>query len=277
MDNKKYDLTGKVALITGAAGLLGVEHCEALLECNADLVLLDINMEMLLNVKNYLSDKYRKNKIYTFTVDLTQKKSLEEVRDYLLKKNISINILINNAAVNPKVEKGLGLLNSSRLEFFPLDEWNKQISVGLTGAFLCSQIFGSEMAKSGTSSCIVNIASDLSIISPDQRIYRDTSFCENEQPVKPVTYSVIKAGLVGLTKYLATYWLGSNIRCNALSPGGVFTNQSDEFVTKLSSLIPLGRMARKDEYRAAIQFLCSEASSYMNGHNLIMDGGRSIW
>ena len=277
MDNKKYDLKGNVALITGAAGLLGVEHSEALLECQADIVLLDINEEILSNVKNYLKEKYRKNKIYAFTADLTQKQSLENVRDSLLEKNISINILINNAAVNPKVEKGLGIVNSSRLEFFPLDEWNKQIAVGLTGAFLCSQIFGSEMAKSETPSCIVNIASDLSIISPDQRIYRDASFLQNEQPVKPVTYSVIKAGLVGLTKYLATYWLGSNIRCNALSPGGVFTNQSDEFVTKLSSLIPLGRMARKDEYRAAIQFLCTEASSYMNGHNLIMDGGRSIW
>jgi len=277
MVNKTYNLKGKFALITGAAGLLGLEHCEALLESGADLVLLDINSEMLNSVKNYLSEKYKKSKIYTFATDLTKKHSLEKVRDTLLEKNITVNILINNAAVNPKVEKGVGILNSSRLEFFPLDEWNKQISVGLTGAFLCSQIFGSEMAKLETPSCIVNIASDLSIISPDQRIYRDAKFSLDEQPVKPVTYSVIKAGLVGLTKYLATYWIGSNIRCNALSPGGVFTNQSDEFVTKLSSLIPLGRMARKDEYRAAIQFLCSEASSYMNGHNLIMDGGRTIW
>ena len=123
----------------------------------------------------------------------------------------------------------------------------------------------------------LNIASDLSVIAPDQRIYRDRNFNENEQPVKPVTYSVIKSGLVGLTKYLATYWLGRNIRCNSLSPGGVYTEQPEEFVSKLSSLIPLGRMAKKDEYRSAFQFFCSDASVYLNGHNLVMDGGRSIW
>ena len=122
----------------------------------------------------------------------------------------------------------------------------------------------------------MNIASDLSVISPDQRLYRNEALPENLQPVKPVTYSVIKAGLVGLTKYLATYWAANDVRCNALSPGGVENGQGDDFVARLCSLIPLGRMAELDEYHSAVQFLCSDASSYMNGHNLVIDGGRSV-
>lgn len=277
MLNRNFDLSGKNALITGAAGLLGLEHCEALLECDANLVLVDINNKKLNEVKNYLIDKYPKSKLQIYSADLTIKKSLLDIRNDLQNKNIDINILINNAAINPNVDSNNKIYNSTRLESFSLEEWNKQISVGLTGSFLCCQIFGSEMAKLNKPASIVNIASDLSVIAPDQRLYKKDNVNEFNQPVKPVTYSVIKSGLIGLTKYISTYWLGSEIRCNALSPGGIYTNQSEEFVTRLSSLIPLGRMARKDEYRAAIQFLCSDASSYMNGHNLVIDGGRSAW
>ena len=124
---------------------------------------------------------------------------------------------------------------------------------------------------------ILNILSDLSIIAPDQRIYAESKFKKNKQPVKPITYSAIKSGLLGITKYLATYWAGNGVRCNALSPGGVFDGQNKKFQRKLSKLIPMGRMANKNEYRSAIQFLCSEASSYMNGHNLVIDGGRTVW
>jgi NAD(P)-dependent dehydrogenase (short-subunit alcohol dehydrogenase family) len=131
--------------------------------------------------------------------------------------------------------------------------------------------------SSGKGGVILNIASDLSVFAPDQRLYRKVGLPESMQPVKPVTYSVIKAGLVGLTRYLATYWAANGVRANALSPGGVFNEQGEDFVQRLSSLIPLGRMARRDEYRAAIQFLCSDASSYMNGQNIVMDGGRSVW
>jgi NAD(P)-dependent dehydrogenase (short-subunit alcohol dehydrogenase family) len=124
---------------------------------------------------------------------------------------------------------------------------------------------------------ILNIASDLSVLAPNQSIYKINGKHPQEQPVKPVTYSVIKAGLVGLTKYLATYWPDKNIRCNALSPGGIFNNQNQDFLNKVQELIPLNRMARVDEYNSAIQFLCSDASSYMNGQNIIIDGGRSVW
>jgi NAD(P)-dependent dehydrogenase (short-subunit alcohol dehydrogenase family) len=133
------------------------------------------------------------------------------------------------------------------------------------------------MAKDKKGGVILNIASDLSIFAPDQRIYRNDELPDELQPVKPVTYSVIKTGLIGLTRYIATYWANDGVRCNALSPGGVYTNQPEAFVKRLTSLIPLNRMAREDEYKAAVQFLCSEASSYMTGQNIIIDGGRSTW
>ena len=236
-----------------------------------------IILNKLISIKKSLKDQYPNANIHIYSLDVTSKDSIIEVFNHLSELGIYINILINNAALNPKVEKDSNLNSSSRLEFYSLENWNLEISVGLTGAFLCSQIFGTAMADSAKGGCILNIASDLSVISPDQRIYKQKGLSDNSQPVKPITYSVIKSGLIGLTKYLSTYWLGKNIRCNSLSPGGVFTSQTEEFHRKLTNLIPLGRMANKDEYRSAIQFLCSDASSYLNGHNLVMDGGRSIW
>ena len=175
------------------------------------------------------------------------------------------------------MDKTKGLVEGSRLENLTLEDWNLQVNVGLTGAFLCSQIFGSNMASDKKGGVILNIASDLSVFSPDQRLYSREGMPENKQQVKPVTYSVIKTGLIGLTRYLATYWSNQGVRCNALSPGGVFTGQDDVFVERLTNLIPLNRMADADEYRSAIQFLCSDASSYMNGQNIVIDGGRSVW
>ena len=273
----KFNLKNKNALITGAAGLLGIEHSCALLENHCNLVLTDINFDNLLKLKEKLSINYPNSRINIYKLDVTSKASIIEVKKKLDKQKIYIDILINNAALNPKFEKDSKLKSSNRFESYSLDSWNFEIAVGLTGAFLCSQIFGDAMNKSNKGGIILNIASDLSVISPDQRIYKENNLQDNEQPVKPITYSVIKSGLIGLTKYLATYWDGGKIRCNALSPGGVYTSQPDEFLKKISQLIPLGRMAKKDEYRSAIQFLCSDASSYLNGHNLVMDGGRSIW
>ena len=277
MINENFNLKNKTALITGAAGLLGMEHALALLELNCNLILTDIQLDKLLELKKNLVSKYSESNIKVFELDVTSKKSILKLYEKLQKLEIDINILINNAALNPKVEKDNEGDKLTRFESFGLEDWNLELAVGLTGAFLCSQVFGSDMAKKRKGGCILNIASDLSVISPDQRIYMKGELEDKNQPVKPVTYSVIKTGLLGLTRYLATYWIGSNIRCNALSPGGVYTSQSDDFLIKLSNLIPLGRMARKEEYRAAVQFLCSDASSYMNGHNLIMDGGRSVW
>jgi NAD(P)-dependent dehydrogenase (short-subunit alcohol dehydrogenase family) len=185
-----------------------------------------------------------------------------------------VGILVNNAAIDAKVEEG-SAFEASRLETFDRRRWDAEIAVGLTGAFLCAQAFGTAMAAKGRG-VILNIASDLSVFAPDQRLYRQEGLPEDRQPVKPVTYSVVKTGLVGLTRYLAAYWAARGVRVNALSPGGVFNGQPDEFVQRLSALVPLGRMAGRDEYRAAVQFLCSPASSYMTGQNVVMDGGRSV-
>jgi NAD(P)-dependent dehydrogenase (short-subunit alcohol dehydrogenase family) len=186
-----------------------------------------------------------------------------------------IDILINNAANDPKVKAGENVA-WSRFENYNLDRWNEDIAVGLTGSFLCSQVIGNYMAEQNRG-VMLNIASDLSIIAPDQRLYKKEGLKDNEQPVKPVTYSVVKHGIIGMTRYLATYWADKNIRVNSISPGGVYTDQPNDFVNNLAKLIPLGRMANLDEYKAAIVFICSDASSYMTGANLVIDGGRTCW
>ncbi len=272
---EKYNLNNKTALITGASGLLGIKHAEALLQLSCDVVLTDIDIEKLLTIKKELKSKY-KNLIRVYQMDVTSENNITEILKNLDKKKIRIDILINNAAINPKHSSIKGNIRTTRLENFSLSRWNQELSVGLTGAFLCSKIFGSKMAKDNKGGVILNISSDLSVIAPDQRIYRQDDLDENLQAVKPITYSVIKTGLIGLTRYLSSYWPNKNIRANALSPGGVFTNQDKEFVTKLSSLIPLGRMANLEEYMSAVQFLCSDASKYMTGQNIVIDGGRSV-
>ena len=273
--NNKFNLNGRNALITGAAGLLGKQHAIALLEMGASVVLTDVNVAGLDKTKAELISGYPEQKIVALFMDVASSESIEKAQGSLQTDGIHISILINNAAIDPKMKQG-EVGESSRLENYDIDSWNFELSVGLTGAFLCSKIFGSVMAASQDIGVILNIASDLSVISPDQRLYRNEELPENLQPVKPITYSVIKAGLVGLTKYLATYWAANGVRCNALSPGGVENSQGNDFVTRLCDLIPMGRMAEVDEYHSAIQFLCSDASSYMNGQNLVIDGGRSI-
>lgn len=273
--NKKFNLDNRYALITGAAGLLGKQHAIALLEMGATVVLTDANIKGLNQTSEELTDLYPEKNVISLFMDVTSIESIKETQSKLNNDGIHVTILINNAAIDPKVKHGQ-VFESSRLENYDIDSWNFELSVGLTGAFLCSKIFGSAMASNEENGVILNIASDLSVISPNQSLYKKEGLSKDKQPVKPVTYSVIKSGLVGLTKYLSTYWASDGVRCNALSPGGVENGQGDEFVKKLCDLIPLGRMAEIDEYHSAVQFLCSDASSYMNGQNIIMDGGRSI-
>ena len=245
----KFKIKGKVVVVTGGSGLMGAKHVEAIIEAggcpviwdvhkNADLI--EVNVSDETSVKNALRDT--------------------------LRRYCKVDVLINNAANNPHATSSS---EWGELESFNIDSWNKDISVGLTGSFLCSKIIGSYMAGKG-GGVILNVASDLGVIAPDQRIYKDKN-------KKPVSYSVVKHGLIGLTKYLATYWADKNIRVNSISPGGIFQNQDEEFVKKLTNLIPMGRMANEDEYKAAVLFLISDASSYMTGANLIIDGGRTCW
>ena len=195
----------------------------------------------------------------------------------MIKKQFKkIDILINNAAKDPKVKKDGSISNETRFETMSYDYWKDGIDAIINGTFVCSQMIANKMLEQG-GGVILNIASDLSVIAPDQRIYRKDGLSEQNQPVKPITYSAAKYAVVGMTKYLAVYFAKNNIRVNCLSPTGVFNDHPDEFVEKLSNIIPMGRMANIDEYKGAIVFMCSNASSYMTGTNLIIDGGKTVW
>lgn len=269
-----FDLTGRVAIVTGGAGLLGYHHGSILAAAGAHVVLLDLPVANPAMRAEQLQLAHGPECL-GLGVDITRESSIEEARDKIMAQFGRVDILINNAANNPKVEDAKPGQQWSRLENFPVQVWNDDIAVGLTGAFLCSRVFGAEMVKRNAG-VILNVASDLGVIAPDQRLYRKDGLPEEQQPVKPVTYSVVKTGLIGLTRYLSTYWTANNIRVNAISPGGVFNGQPTEFTDKLHALIPMARMAHKDEYQGAVLFLCSDASSYMTGQNLIVDGGRTV-
>ncbi len=268
-----FSLTDKVCIITGGGGLLGERNADAISEAGGTPVLWDIKIDNARKIAERINQE-RDVEAGVYQVDITNKVSVQEAFRATLHSFGHVDILINNAANDPKVELGSDLA-WSRFENLALSTWVFDLEVGLTGAFLCAQTVGAWMADRG-GGVILNVASDLSVIAPDQRLYRQDGIDEDRQPVKPVTYSVLKHGLIGLTKYLATYWAHKNIRCNAISPGGIYNGQPDEFVTRLTNLIPAGRMADKNEYKSAVVFLCSEASAYMTGQNLIMDGGRSV-
>ena len=212
--------------------------------------------------------------------DITDIDAVREVKEHILSKYQRIDALINNAANNANFgEFKMGEPNRKWAQFegFPVEILNQDIAVGLTGAFICSQVFGQSIALTGHG-VILNISSDLSVIGPDQRLYELPGLKDDEQPVKPVSYSVVKAGLLGLTRYLATYWCGSGMRANTISLGGVYTSDlNTEFVARIRNLIPLDRMANLGEYNAAILFMISDASQYINGQNIVIDGGRTIW
>jgi NAD(P)-dependent dehydrogenase (short-subunit alcohol dehydrogenase family) len=270
MSINPFDLSGRVAVITGGAGLLGLSHARAVHAAGGIPVLLDIAAPS----RERLRDRTGFD-IDCITCDITQENQIRDALASILNRHGRLDILINNAANNPKVEAAGGFCNT-RLESFPLEHWHADLAVGLTGALLCSRVFGGEMARRGKG-VIVNIASDLALIAPDQRLYAVEGRNVDEQPVKPVSYSVVKTGLIGLTRYLATYWAAFGVRANALCPGGVENGQDAVFLERIAQRIPLGRMARVDEYQGAIMFLCSDASSYMTGAVLAVDGGRSAW
>ena len=274
---EKFYIENKIVIITGGAGLLGKKHAEAVIEGKGIPVLIDISETATNSAKEELKEKYGQNcKIEGYTADITKRNEVEEIAKELLEKYGHTDALINNAANNPKVEGSSANMKAIQFENFPLQMWLDDLAVGLTGAFICAQVFGGIMAKQG-SGVILNISSDLGIIAPDQRIYKKEGLADDEQTVKPVTYSVIKHGLIGLTKYLATYYAEKGVRVNALCPAGVYNGQNDEFLHKLTALIPMGRMADIDEYKSTILYMISNAGSYMTGSTVIVDGGRTCW
>ena len=274
MEPGLFSLKDKVIVITGAAGLLGRQHADAIAAAGGIPVLLDLSAESVDEVVSSSRKNYGVDAV-GYSVDITIEKQVESNCQEVLDHFGRIDALINNAANNPKVETS-GEKNFSRLEDFPLDIWQADMAVGLTGAFLCAKYYGSAISKNTKGGVVLNISSDLGLIAPDQRLYRKLSTPEEQQTVKPVTYSVVKSGLIGLTRYLATYW-PTKVRCNALCPGGVEADQSEGFKKELYARIPMGRMARVDEYHGVLVFLLSEASEYMNGAIIPMDGGRSVW
>ena len=269
-----FSLSGKVIVVTGACGLLGRSHCEAVASAGGIPVVLDLDQLQAEKFASEISQKYSVES-KGFAVDITNEGQIAENANSLVSTFGKIDGLVNNAANNPKVENADGE-NFSRLENFSLEVWHKDLSVGLTGAFLCCKHYGTMISLNPDGGVILNISSDLGLIAPDQSLYRDNSLPDDQQPVKPVTYSVIKSGLIGLTRYMATYW-PEKVRCNALCPGGVEAGQSDEFLNEIKNKIPMKRMARLNEYQGSLIFLLCEASAYMNGSIISVDGGRTAW
>lgn len=273
----QFNLKDKVVIITGGGGLIGMKHAEAVMEGEGIPVLLDIVQPGMDHVVNTLKEEYGNDiKVETFVTDITSKDALYKVRDELLAKYGHIDGLINNAANNPKVEDGSKNLAATKFPEFSVDIWNDDLAVGLTGAMLCCQVFGAVMESQGKGA-IINISSDYGIISPNQNIYRKEGVPEDEQIIKPVSYSVVKHGIMGLTKYLATYWGLKGVRVNTLCPASLLNGQDPDFVKKLSSLVPMGRMSNPDEYIGTVLYMLSDASSYMTGATVVLDGGRTIW
>ncbi len=274
---EKFYIENRVVVITGGAGLLGRKHAEAVIEGKGIPILIDISKTAIENAKNKITVTYGTNcKIDSYIADITKREEIEQIAEELIKKYGHIDVLINNAANNPKVEGSAANMKAIQFENFPIQMWLDDIAVGLTGAFICAQVFGGSMSKQ-RNGVILNISSDLGIIAPDQRIYRKEELSDDAQSVKPVTYSVIKHGLIGLTKYLATYYAEKGVRTNTLCPAGVLNGQHEEFLKKLTNLIPMGRMADVEEYKSTILYLISDASSYMTGSTVIVDGGRTCW
>jgi NAD(P)-dependent dehydrogenase (short-subunit alcohol dehydrogenase family) len=272
---KLFRLDGKVIVITGAAGLLGKMHADAIAAYGGVPILIDISVSEAQKKSSELNSKFGINSI-GMSVDITNEKEIENNLEEIISIYGKIDGLVNNAANNPKIESN-SLKNFSRLENFTLQTWYEDINVGLTGSFLCSKHYGAAIANNKDGGSIVNISSDLGLIAPDQRLYMKEGIPLQLQAVKPVTYSVVKSGLIGLTRYLSTYWPENNVRCNVMCPGGIENDQPSEFLSEVSSRIPMNRLAEVTEYQGTLIWMLSDASSYLNGAIIAVDGGRTAW
>lgn len=264
-----YSLNGKVSIVTGALGLIGKELCKALANAGSYVVVCDLDEEKCSQFAKELN-----NNSMGCYLDVTDKNSIIECKNNIIEKYSKIDVLVNNAAINDKFEDPKAAFEESKFENYPIELWEKSLKVNLTGIFLCCQIFGKEMVKAKKGS-IINVASTYGIVAPDQDLYLDEE--GNQKFFKPPAYSVTKGGVISLTKFLASYWGKDGIRVNTLSPGGVENNQDEYFIKKYSDKTMLKRMAKEYDYNGAIVFLASDASSYMTGANLIIDGGWTAW
>ena len=260
-----FSLKKKTAIVTGAVGLIGKKHCEALAEAGANVVVADVNEEVCIAFAKTLGERHLGIK-----VDVTDEASLKAARDKILAKYGTIDILVNNAAINDMFENPGLAKELSAFENYPLDAFRKSLDVNVTGVFLASQVFGTVMAEAGSGS-IINLASTYGMVGPDQSIYRDKE--GNQTFFKSAVYPVTKGAVINFTRFLAAYWGNKSVRVNTLSPGGVENSQDDYFIKNYSAKTLLGRMAKSSDYQGALIFLASEASAYMTGANLVVDGG----
>jgi NAD(P)-dependent dehydrogenase (short-subunit alcohol dehydrogenase family) len=271
----KYSINKKYVIITGASGLLGPYHAEALAESGFNLILVDLNLKKLKLLTKKLKKKFNKIKILIQTCDITSEQEILSLKFFLKRRKIFVSCLVNNADANPKMTSFSKKINSD-IENYSLNRLKDELSVGIIGTFNCCKHFGSEMAKK-RKGIIINISSDLGITAPDQRVYHKSEKISKVKNFKPIGYSISKHGIGGITKYLSTYWGHKNVRCNTLVLGAVLNKQPSFLVENVKKRIPLNRWADKTEYKKAIQFLANEENSYMTGQTLIIDGGRTIW
>lgn len=272
----RFDLSGQTALITGGGGLLGPEHGAGLARCGARIVLVDVNPAGLERSRARVLEQVPGAEIRTDTVDITDEAALLALCGALESTGTPVEILVNNAAVNPAMDKHAGGLTGT-VEDYDMAAWDRELKVGITGTFLCCKVFGAAMARRGHG-VIINIASDLAIIAPDHRLYVESGRMDDVRNFKPIGYPVVKAAMLGLSRYLATYWAHKGVRVNCLLPGGVRTaDVPDYLVRNMEYRVPLGRWADRTDYQGAVAFLASSASAFMTGQLLVIDGGRSAW
>jgi len=271
-----FDLSSRIAVVTGGAGLLGTEFCRTLSEAGASVVVADNDINGAQSVADSITRDFsapnKKPETIAIQTDVTDKSSTKDMVDETIRQFGRLDILVNSAVLDPKFDPAHGG-HVNAFEDFPLEAWNQAIEVNLTGAFLCSQAAVLPMLKQGKG-VIINLSSIYGITGPDQRLYQQE---DRPQQYKPIFYSVTKTGMLGMTRYLATYYAGKNIRVNALSPGGVYNGHDEAFVQAYSARTVLGCMAEKSDMNGALLFLASDASSYMTGANLVVDCGWSVW
>lgn len=262
-----FELKNKVAIVTGATGLIGKNHCKALADAGANVVVADLNIERCTKAMLALPHHERHTAIQ---FDITNEEEIKHARTSILAKYGKIDILVNNAAINDMFENPALAGEQSMFENYPVAMFRKSLEANITGTFLCCQVFGAEMAKNGQGS-IINIASTYGMVGPDQNIYKDKD--GNQLFYKSAAYPATKGAVINFTRFLAAYWGEKGVRVNTLSPGGVENSQDDFFVQNYNAKTPLNRMAQPTDYMGSIVFLASDASSYMTGANLVVDGG----
>ncbi len=268
-----FDLDGKIVVVTGSTGLLGRQHVEALSEAGAKVVCVDLDAQAVTAQAEDLAQKTGRPALGVAT-DITSMEQVQDLKAEVLATFGRIDAVVNNAAINDMFESPAAAADQSRFERYPLELWQRSLDVNVTGTFLICQVLGSWMAEAGAGS-IVNVASTYGIVAPDQSLYVKPDGTQSF--FKTAAYPVTKGAVLSFTRFLAAYWGPRGVRVNALSPGGVENGQEDWFVQAYARRTPLGRMAQPQDYRGALVFLVSDASRYMTGANLVVDGGWTTW